>query len=231
MQPSHNEIFQLTCDRKGVADEELAKKEAERAKQRALAGDSDPEGGPSRRRRSASFDSVSTVSTRRSSASPAPRRQSPSPPPRERQAQASFDQPRRPDSRSMSPEDNYERSHSPHARRSPPPPTRRERSVSRDSLSPPRHRERRYRERSIERGGRLPPRSPGLAADDPDPRPRSRSPGRSGGVRYDGHRGGRRDGGRRGDGPPKRQEPPRERSLSPFSKRQALTQSMNRGGR
>jgi hypothetical protein len=206
----------LTFPRKGVADEELAKKEAERAKLRARDESSDDEGAPPKRQRSASFDSVSTVSTRHSrSPSPPRRRRSPSPlpPPRHDSPGPS----RRRDGPSLSPESDYSRS--PVRRHSPADaPPRRQRSLSRDSYSPPPRREQRYRERSPDRSVR-------------SGRSLSRSPVRQGGGRFDDRDGPRhpRGGGRVVDQPVRRQEPPRERSLSPFSQRVALTRSMNQG--
>lgn len=75
--------------REGVADQQLAKLEAERARKRALEQDDDDieeTREPHQRKRSASFDSVSTISTRNSSRSPRPMgrgtyRASPSPSP------------------------------------------------------------------------------------------------------------------------------------------------------
>lgn len=214
--------------RKGVADQELAKLEAERAKKRGLgrADDAFEEREGSKRRRSASYDSVSTISTR---GSPRPAsRQSRSPSPKRRPARDRSDSPpsRRGHrdvsqtrgssynsgsvDRSVSPARdvrasrfgqeaaNPERSFA--ARRS----RRDSRSLSR---SPHPTDERRFRSRS------------------PDTRrPRHGSP-----PRYnDAH----------GHGTARPRDPPpppppareqRERSLSPFSKRLALTQSMNMG--
>ncbi|KAI3393968.1 hypothetical protein diail_3447 [Diaporthe ilicicola] len=67
--------------KKGVADEELARKEAERARKRELdeddaAGGREPE---SKRQRSSSVDSVSSISTRSSKSPPPRRRASPAP--------------------------------------------------------------------------------------------------------------------------------------------------------
>ncbi|KAH6690527.1 zinc knuckle-domain-containing protein [Plectosphaerella plurivora] len=197
--------------KKGVADEELAKKEAERAKQRPRDDSSDDEGAPPKRQRSASFDSVSTVSTRHSrSPSPPPRRRSPSPLPQPRHDKRGGPGPSR---RRDSPEDDYSRSRSrsPARKHSPADiPQRRQRSFSRDSHSPPPRREQRYRERSADQSVR-------------SGRSLSRSPVRQGGGPA--HPRGRAEAAQ----PVRRQEPPRERSLSPFSQRVALTRSMNQG--
>ncbi|KAJ0107149.1 hypothetical protein J7T55_014679 [Diaporthe amygdali] len=87
--------------KKGVADEELARKEAERARKRELDEDNEPRGREheSKRQRSSSVDSVSSISTRsskspppRARASPAPRRaHDDSPPARRARRSRSFD--------------------------------------------------------------------------------------------------------------------------------------------
>ncbi|KAK9420042.1 putative Zinc knuckle-domain-containing protein [Seiridium unicorne] len=62
--------------KEGVADQQLAKLEAERARKRGLERDDDGQEttqGPSHRRRSASYDSVSTISTTRSLSRSPPR--------------------------------------------------------------------------------------------------------------------------------------------------------------
>ncbi|EGR47852.1 uncharacterized protein TRIREDRAFT_108635 [Trichoderma reesei QM6a] len=159
--------------KKGVADEELAKLEAERERKRKLEEREDElSDAGSRRQRSVSSHSVSTISTgaSRDSRSPSPRRRTRSPTPPKR--------------RGYSPE-------------------RRDRGDSRS--------------RSPQQDGR-----PYRSRDDHNA-PRG------------GHRGGRYGG--QGRAPPSEtpreahKEAPRERSLSPFSKRLALTQSMNMGGR
>lgn len=219
--------------KQGVADQELAKREAERAKKRELERDgeeSEHEGVP-KRRRSVSYDSVSTISTRGSPTSPAGRRlsRSPSPgrrsPPRSGNYSASD---YRRDRDVHSPGQVYRSSRSPnrggrypqddenadldsdyHDTR----PRRYYSSVSRSrSRSPaPTNQQRRFRTRS--------PRPERRRHDDSPPRYNARrrlqeSPQ---------HR--RFDDGPRGQ--PSRRE--RERSLSPFSKRLALTQVMNSG--
>lgn len=233
-------------DKKGVADEILAQREAERAKKKELERDDE---SPSRdvsprrsRSRSASVDSVSTISTR--SPSPRPSRHSRSPPPRKAHAQDFFEpSPKAPPARqrSVDSRDRYSsrRSESPvkHSSRKGSPPPRRH------SPSPRRER---GRERGRGSGRARPPRRDYSVSES-----RSRSPVRSP-VRRDSKGENHRAGGYyrdREDGrgqpryrspspqqrPPKREPSPppapRERSLSPFSKRLALTKSMNMGGR
>ncbi|KAK3403464.1 hypothetical protein B0T20DRAFT_389116 [Sordaria brevicollis] len=244
--------------KKGVADEILAQREAERAKKKALerddespSGDVSPRRSRSRSRsrsrgRSASVDSVSTISTR--SPSPGPSRHSRSPPPQRRaHAQDFFDEPAAPSARqrSVDSRDRYSsrRSESPvkhSSRRGSPPPHHRHRSPS------PR------RERGRERGrgsGRTRPSRRDYSVSESRSRSPARSPVRRDMKEENHHRAGRHyrdrdDGGREQPSgyrspspqrPPQRREPspppqpPRERSLSPFSKRLALTQAMNRG--
>ncbi|WDK20677.1 hypothetical protein CGRA01v4_11963 [Colletotrichum graminicola] len=247
--------------KKGIADAELAKKEAERARQRELE-ERDNElirKTESKRQRSESVDSVSTISTRRSASPPPPRRRSPSPM-HSRQRQRSPEDRRASRPRSLSPESEDGRSvsrRSTRSRHSQTPPTRRQRSVSRDSRSPPGTYEKRYRERD---DGRVRPAGRGSARDPSYSRESSisrsggtgsarrslsRSPdgrGASGGGRPgwggSGNSGYRDDPERRmgrgarnegQDRRPKQQQSARERSLSPFSKRLALTQSLNMG--
>ncbi|KAI2778446.1 zinc knuckle-domain-containing protein [Daldinia loculata] len=226
---------------KGVADEELAKREAERAKKRELEADESGDESP-KRRRSASYDSVSSISTRRS-ASPPPRAQQP--------AAAHPDVPRRENNHSVrrdsySSASDYNQRDDPNPRRSAKNdsplggPARRSRSPTRDD-SParshhdpkdevprqrsPNNRRRRY---SSSPSRSPPPRERRqFRSRSPDePRRRDRSPPRD----YERqasrdpapiHRNDRR----RGGAPPRREQ--RERSLSPFSKRLALTQAMN----
>lgn len=235
--------------KKGVADQELAKKEAERDRKRELEMDeenSDRGSPPPRRRRSVSYDSVSSISTR--SPSPAPKR-SLSPPPRNEGSRDSrkFSPPvPQNHGRSLSPEDRYSRgpSESPERRhqghrspysRSPSP---------RRSPSPPRW----GHDHDHDRGSRATPSGRGYERDSyarrahSRSRSRSRSPARSP-VQREGRNDDRaryyrdRDDDsyqRGGNAPPQQQplerqpRPPRERSLSPFSKRLALTQAMNK---
>ncbi|KAK6854297.1 hypothetical protein PG995_009390 [Apiospora arundinis] len=95
--------------KQGVADQELAKLEAERAKKRELERDDDEgseRGEISKRRRSASYDSVSTISTGRSrSRSPSPARdlsRSPSPVRRAAPSRSATPDQRRPQRRGYS---------------------------------------------------------------------------------------------------------------------------------
>lgn len=215
--------------RKGVADQELAKREAERAKKRELdrADDAFEERDGPKRRRSASYDSVSTIST---SGSPRPAiRQSRSPSPKRRPARDRSDSP--PDRRGQ----RYSRDVS-HTRGG----SRNSGSVDR-SVSPARdvrasrfgqeatHSERSLAARRSRKDSRSPSRSPHpgderrFRSRSPDTR-RSRhgSPPRN----NDGYGHGA---GRPRDPPPPPPREQRERSLSPFSKRLALTQSMNMG--
>ncbi|KAG5966975.1 hypothetical protein E4U58_002348 [Claviceps cyperi] len=130
------------------------------------------------------------------------------------------------------------------------PAVRRSRMRSRDSLSPRGDsRERHHRNRAEDRRGsgsagqrrgsfsrRDEPGTGRRVADgsqSPGPQSRGYRGGRGGGRGGRGSRGARggspqNDRGCRGDPDP---EAPRQRSLSPFSRRLALTQSMNRGGR
>lgn len=214
-----------------MADEELAKKEAERARKRELDDDELGSRAPeSKRQRSSSLDSVSSFSTR-SSKSPPPRRARDVSPPRRQRRSRSID--------SVS-DVSQRRDHSPvsgHRPRRDRPGSRRgarDESLPRERPAP---RARRYSVDSSD-GGQPPQRNR---------RYDSRSPGRTGRKdarrpeggayreyrdRHDGRGQGKeespaRQGQRRA--PPPQPEPPRERSLSPFSRRLALTQSMNTG--
>ncbi|KAK1850912.1 hypothetical protein CCHR01_06479 [Colletotrichum chrysophilum] len=256
-------VYRLPKYRKGVADEELAKKEAERARKRELE-ERDEElirQTEAKRQRSESVDSVSTISTNRS-ASPPPKRRSPSPAPARRSLRSPEDGngSRR---RSFSPESDGDRSvsrRSARSRQTQSPPRRRQRSLSRDSRSPSVNSARRYRERgddyarpaarqnqapqrsrespgsresSVSRDGgvRGNRRSLSASPDRRGPRFDNRS-NRSGERNFRGAstgrfgRGGRND---RQERQPEQRQPQRERSLSPFSKRLALTQSLNTG--
>ncbi|KAI0456950.1 zinc knuckle-domain-containing protein [Xylaria acuta] len=227
---------------KGLADQELAKREAERARKRELEQDDDTDRDSPGGRRSASYDSVSTISTRGPS-SPPRRRVSISPPRpsgADRSPSPIRGSPRR---RSFDSGSDYERRYSPsperHSRgmRSPEPTRRQARSPSRhgsigrrrfdDEEQPP---ARRYGDRRRGSYSRSPSRSP---PQDETRRFRSRSP-RAPRKRDDSHPryNDRPAGAHRGNGPEQRGAPrrdARERSLSPFSKRLALTQSMNAG--
>ncbi|KAK8045338.1 hypothetical protein PG993_005362, partial [Apiospora rasikravindrae] len=93
--------------KQGVADQQLAKLEAERARKRELERDDDEgseQGDAPKRRRSASYDSVSTISTGRSR-SPSPARdlsRSPSPVRRAAPSRSATPDQRRPRQRSYS---------------------------------------------------------------------------------------------------------------------------------
>ncbi|KAI2470886.1 zinc knuckle-domain-containing protein [Annulohypoxylon bovei var. microspora] len=237
----------LPQKQKGVADEELAKREAERAKKRELEDDGSENESP-KRRRSASYDSVSSISTRRS-ASPPPRAQqsSAAPPDNSKRGNMSPSPVRHvPRRQSHSPASDYERRYSPTAQRpirSGSPldrPSRRSRSSTRDS-SPTRSRcderdeapKQRQPDSRRRRYSSSPSRSPPTGdrrrfrSRSPDePRRRGRTPPRQ----LDEHTGlnsarSYTSARRRGGAPPRREQ--RERSLSPFSKRLALTQAMN----
>ncbi|KAI0202081.1 zinc knuckle-domain-containing protein [Astrocystis sublimbata] len=227
-------------DVKGLADQELAKREAERARQRDLEGDDDSDAEPSRQhRRSASYDSVSTISTR-GPLSPARRRVSVSPP-RQSGGALSPSPARNPSRRrSFDSGSDYERPLSRHSRSTRSPAARQARSRSRDSSIG--RRSFQDEERPVapqhtasRRGGysRSPSRSPppptrSFRSRSPrEPRRLDNSPPRYSDRPMGGPRGSGGPEHRRG-GAPKREA--RERSLSPFSKRLALTQAMN-GGR
>ncbi|KAH6845090.1 zinc knuckle-domain-containing protein [Chaetomium sp. MPI-CAGE-AT-0009] len=228
-------------EKKGVADEELAKREAERARERERELDEDAalrDSPPPKRHRSPSYDSVSSISTR--SPSPAPRR-SRSPERRERRRDSRSPSPRVPQGRKASYDsaDRYSRGPSespardyqargsrpplsPSPRRSPPP---RHERVGRDA--------RRYGSPGPEVRGRDSYARRTYSSS------RSRSPVRRedrGGGHGAGRYRDREDRGHRRRSPsvpppppPRQPSPPRERSLSPFSKRLALTQAMGRG--
>lgn len=236
--------------RKGVADEELAKKEAERQKKRQLEDDDDhiSRDYPTRRGRSSSYDSVSTVSTRPPSPVP-PRRRSPSPPPLmtgSRRGAVFSNSPGR--GRSVSSEGDpvggsSSRSpayrHGNYRNRESPRPSdesashRRRRSASSErdvgerrdsSVSSDFHRPRHGHGQARRVNSRSPSRSPPRESRPPQHQDHRRYRDRD-----DRHQSseGRRDGQRaQARAPP---QPPRERSLSPFSKRLALTQAMNLG--
>ncbi|KAI0879135.1 zinc knuckle-domain-containing protein [Hypoxylon argillaceum] len=230
---------------KGLADQELAKREAERARKRELEqDDEDDDGDVSKRARSASYDSVSTISTR-GPTSPSRQRVSISPPRPNRAIQSPSPVRGSSRRRSFDSGSDYQRrySRSPEGgnrgMRSPEPIRRRTRSSSRDeslrrggqndpeepiadrryggrrrgrysqspSRSPPPENSRRFRSRSPY-GHRRPDNSPPRYKDKPT-------------GPY--HRNGREQ----REGAPRREA--RERSLSPFSKRLALTQAMNAG--
>ncbi|KAK3985010.1 zinc knuckle-domain-containing protein [Cladorrhinum sp. PSN332] len=243
--------------KKGVADQELAKREAERVRKRELEkgydDDDDEEGNgatkdasPPRHRREPSYDSVSSISTR-SPRSPAPNRDGGEQPvgsdqhysrdPSEVSNRSRF---RSPQERGYGDYIERGKDWSPPRRRSPSPrPERRHGRERKDrrSRSPPRgHSPSSPRDRDYDRGRESRPaeHGKGLNSRRSYSRSRSRSPIRSPLRRKDK----RDDRGReyrdRDQPPIQRQQhrpPPRERSLSPFSKRLALTQAMNMGGK
>lgn len=212
-----------------MADEVLAKRETERARKRELEDDAEeapvPEVSP-RRRRSYSSDSVSTISTRSPSPArdrPTRRRDSRSPQvatPRESRdvspvpvtgRGASFEsRGQYSDQRSESPDRGYSSRDSPDSRSSPP------RRVRRDSYSDRGHRKQVQARREYSRSqspARPPARRDAGAGQYRDRDDHSRRDERTAPQRPQ----------------PRRPSPPRERSLSPFSKRLALTQAMNSG--
>ena len=232
----------LTVTRKGIADEQLAKKEEERGRQRASDENHAPNGSRKRSRSISSYSmtSVSTISTNLSR-SASPKR------PRLGEARPSFGsgslKRRRSSSiseASYSSEDSYKRRGKLWATEDDRNTRRRRSSVSpdnrgRDSKLPERRRPPRSRSDSMDRDKiarhrhSLTPerRSLGNRRNGRD-HDRSRRPAdsaRYGGTKHPpyGHE-------RRENDPPihSRAPPPRkERSLSPFSKRLALTQAMN----
>jgi len=235
--------------KEGVADELLAKREAERTKARESEGeDADVarEGQP-KRRRSVSSDSASSISTR-SPVSPLPpaRSRSPAPPtPHRRQStsrspSSTGSRPRRRRSLDSVSRDSRRRGSSSSVRgpldeksrgqRSPPQdvrPSRRRRDESFERDRRPRHARSRLessdffddarREDRRRHDSRSPRRGPTRDRDDR---------GHGNPRRYR-DRGGGYDRPERPTRPSPQRGPPRERSLSPFSKRLALTQAMN----
>lgn len=227
-----SDVPQDLLKKRGIADEQLAKVEQERGRKRERQNE-DLEMGASKRRRSISSASVSTISTNMSR-SPSPRqarpasdtydsRQSHSPP-----RPASSQHKRRTPSFSPSPPPSRQDIRNSGTKR------RRDTSFSVDSYSSREEQDiRNSRERTNSRSTRkrFNDRSPEVRGR----RTESRSP----------HRGRRNfsHDRRRFDEPRVKEErresfvssethaprPPRERSMSPFSKRLALTQAMNMG--
>ncbi len=223
--------------RKGIADEQLAKVEQERGRKRERNSEDPDVSGPTKRMRSASSDSVSTIST-----SPS---RSLSPPPN------LVTNPRRPRSRSPAqspPRKNPYRYNSRRSfSRSPSPQPRaresekKRRRDSGSSVEPfvsddGRHSIRGSREREGSRSTRrkfmaVSPPSRGRKTQSRSPyrarRPLSNDRQRAHGRDRDEDHVGEED------SPPheykENRVPPREKSLSPFSKRLALTQAMNWG--
>lgn len=212
-----NDALKPLEDKKGVADEELAKREAERARKREAEEREDRAlRSDTRHRRSPSTDSVSTISTAASADSRRKEEHA-----RNRSADTS--------SRSRHLEDR--RSRSPQSSRSPgrdslsPPPENSKRSyrdrdtrAPRDSESDQRSKRRRYSEDSKSSHGldrHSEPRH--FSRDHRDPGERHIRSAQNPGTRSRGgfnDRGGRRHENDVGEG--------RERSLSPFSKRKAM---------
>lgn len=203
----------LVIFRKGVADEQLAKLEQERGRKRDRMSE-DPEiRGASKRMRSASSASVSTNSTGMSrSPSPAPRQEvgdvdtRKAAPPSPRQRPKDFEKKRRRDS--MSSVDSYSSAENRRVYA----PDSRDRASSRSTRRKfqqhsPIARGRRTRSRSPQRGGRRMLSNDRHTNTMEEPRYANRPPVR--------------------DQRQQNRPPPSERSLSPFSKRLALTQSMN----
>ncbi|KAI1762207.1 zinc knuckle-domain-containing protein [Hypoxylon sp. FL1150] len=236
--------------KKGVADEELAKIEAERAKKRELEQD-DSDGAPPKRARSSSYDSVSSISTRRSLSPPPQAQQSsaglPDGPGRSRRGPSPVSHVSR--RQSYSSASDYERRYSAspagQAKND-----RQSRSLSRGSRSPPREaspvrsrrsaRDEAVDQESIHSRRRRYSSSPSKSPPRRDrrhfrsrsrdqPRRRDRSPPRQHDKRADRGPAFNRGNDRRREEAPPRMAERRERSLSPFSKRLALTQQMNMG--
>lgn len=230
-----NPLLTSTPSRKGVADEQLAKAEQERGRKRERQSE-DPElgGAAPKRIRSASPSSasVSSISTRMSR-SPSPRAISGTSASRKPMRSSISKSPQR---RSASRNDSRSLSRSPSVSRLPPPPkhlTDSEKKRRRDSFSSAdsytsedRRNSRNSRERTDSRSTRR--RYQQTSPPARGRRTESRSPYR-GRRRLSNDRQRGRD--RFSDGGPPRDSyrppPHRERSLSPFSKRLALTQAMN----
>lgn len=249
--------------RKAVAAEELARKELERTKKHELEREApaSKHSPPAKRRRSPSYDSVSSISTRPARSASPPRRRVSKSPPRElaqgtREPGRPAPSPRR---RSFSSDGGYSSRHSESPERSPRKKTvpagrsfsrSLSRSISRSQSPPPRREAAPIRGRQTsysERDGQRPaqPRREDSRSISParppagrvDQRAHRRSP-----VRYrdrdDHNQPPRRNPSpppRRNRSPPPHREavappPLRERSLSPFSKRLALTKAMKKDG-
>ncbi|KPM36648.1 hypothetical protein AK830_g9904 [Neonectria ditissima] len=239
--------------KQGVADEQLAKAESERARKREREEREDEliNESSSKRQRSVSSHSVSTISTGASRSPSPPRRRTRTPilQQREQSPRSETKQGVRDGRRDYSSSRSRSRSHSSQPQQG------RRRSLSRDSRSPdPGDREKLYRFRDAALGNPerddAPPRrsrreSLGSRDSFDSRRHRvreSRSPepparqshrleqhnsrrGRGGGPR------GRSDGNAPASRGPPLEERPRERSLSPFSRRLAITQAQNMEGR
>ena len=180
-----------------MADEELAKKEAEREREREREeGEDQREEESPPRRRSVSSESVSSISTSRSRRSHSGGDRSMTPPRKDVRRESH-------DSAAQAPKGG---DNSPPRSRSPP----NEDSITRSPYRGRRQDDRPKRRDRSRSGDIRRSRSPKL-------HPRDQRHGRARGHRDDGERPARRQGG-----------PPRQRSLSPFSRRLAMTQSMNK---
>jgi len=230
----NSDVPQDLLRKKGVADEQLAKLELERGQKRERESELPEPTAAAKRQRSASFlssTSVSTISTNLSR-SPSPRQDR--------------SQPSRLIRTSRSPDLNLR--HHVHSRMSRSPTTRatqyesdrkrRRGSCSSESFSS--DEEQHYRgshrdyidSRSTRRRFKeLSPPSRGRSTESRDPDRGRRRPSNTRRREFRLERDRVRDGERaRGVEPPKENRPPaKERSLSPFSKRLALTQAMNTG--
>ncbi|KAF2431791.1 hypothetical protein EJ08DRAFT_164387 [Tothia fuscella] len=221
--------------REGVADEILAAKKAERGRKRSI---DDHSAGPRKASRSvssSSFDSVSTISTA-ASRSPSPRRgaRHNSPPDQLMTSQyeegpppvRDVDHARKRRRRSVSSSHHSRASRGDSNRNT----RRRRRSISPAERGRRRSREKESRSRSRTRSRSVPRKNgqSGIKSSGYGRGGRRISPSRS--PYRQGHG---RQNGNNGPGQPSRPAPPRgppkERSLSPFSKRLALTQAMNMG--
>ncbi|KAI1435179.1 zinc knuckle-domain-containing protein [Xylaria sp. CBS 124048] len=229
------------AETKGIADQELAKRESERARQRQLEEGDDADQDVPRPRRSPSYDSPSTTSTREASP-PSRRRVSVSPERANRAARHLSPLRKSSRGRSYDSGSDYERRYSPSPRgyskgtKSSEPARQRIESLSHDD-SPPRRRfdtdERPMDRRPVGRRRSSVSQSPrGSPPQEDRSRFRSRSPQgswRRGNVpRHDGSSGARHENSQKQKGTLPTRET-RKRSLSPFSKRLALTQAMNVG--
>ncbi|KAI9642784.1 hypothetical protein NHQ30_008516 [Ciborinia camelliae] len=220
---------------RGIADEQLAKSENERGRKRERQNEDTEMGAAKRRRSASSTSSVSTISTNRS--------RSPSPSESRRESDTYISRPTRRSHSPLRPTSSRYKRRTPSLSPSPPPrqdtwdsgkKRRRDSMSSVDSYSSrdrPDMRDSRERANSRSTRKKFNDRSPEARGR----RTESRSP----------YRGRRRlsNDRRRFDEPDVRQErressassethappPPRERSMSPFSKRLALTQAMNTG--
>ncbi|KAF4453511.1 hypothetical protein F53441_3842 [Fusarium austroafricanum] len=256
-----NETLNPLEKKKGIADEELAKAEAERAHKRERdERDDELIDSNAKRHRSVSSHSVSTISTG-ASRSPSPGRDRSKSPAHQRRSPYSDDSRGggRDDSRSRSRSIGSNRSRSrsigSNRSRSPRVEARHRRSASGDSRSPEDYdRRRQYRSRdplplvkestpmkqprgysSELQSPERPQRQCPEGSRSPEPRGRRDERPDRASIRHDRERPpprGRFEGKREGHGGPPPYEQARERrSLSPFSQRLAMTRAMKQGGR